>query len=276
MKWLLEQLNFGNFESQRDSDGALVSMTIAKSGAPQDVSEDEVLEHAKRRLLAVNLAEVMAQGRESGIPPGLAQFSKTVKQQSTEWGHRNAEFHYAFELVKVLARLNKKTFNLEAPPITGLAPYGVVSYLRESTRCWLYGFHGASIALSRACVEDSLRSKLTEDENGSNLERLIDAARRRGLLDDCMAEVAHTVRRTANRYLHGKNITEKDSRASLAYCSAQKVTVYGEPSLNGGREKLGDGANGTVHVVVHINWKLAGEATSDAPIGIANVSAEVK
>jgi hypothetical protein len=63
---------------------------------------------------------------------------------------------------------------------------------------------------------------------------------------------------------------------SVAYCSAQKVTVYGEPSLNGSREVLGDGAQGTVHVVVHINWKLAGEATSDAPFGIAKVSTEVK
>src|ERR1700683_660677 len=44
LTWLLEQLNFGNFETQRDSDGALVSMTIGKAAAPERVSEDEVLE----------------------------------------------------------------------------------------------------------------------------------------------------------------------------------------------------------------------------------------
>jgi hypothetical protein len=30
-----------------------------------------------------------------------------------------------------------------------------------------------------------------------------------------MAEVAHTVRKAANKFLHGQNITEKDSRETL-------------------------------------------------------------
>jgi hypothetical protein len=112
--------------------------------------------------------------------------------------------------------LNKKTFNLEAPPITGLAPASVVSYLRESTRCWLYGFHGASVALSRACLEDALKARLPAgDRATSELKTLIEAANRRQLLDDCMAEVAHTVRKAANKFLHGQNITEKDSRETL-------------------------------------------------------------
>jgi hypothetical protein len=139
-----------------------------------------------------------------------------VTQQSTDWGRRNTEFHYAFELIKVLTRLNQETFHLEAPPITGLAPAGVVSYLRESTRCWLYGFHGASVALSRACLEDALKARLPAgDRTTSELKTLIDVANRRQLLDDCMAEVAHTVRKAANKFLHGQNITEKDSRETL-------------------------------------------------------------
>ena len=164
----------------------------------------------------MNGAGLFAQSRESGIAPAYAHLSKIVTQQSTDWGHRNTEFHYAFELIKVLARLNKKTFNLEAPPITGLAPASVISYLRESTRCWLYGFHGASVALSRACLENALKERLPAgDRAASQLESLIDAANRGRLLDDCMAELAHTVRKAANRFLHGQNITEKDSRETL-------------------------------------------------------------
>src|ERR1035437_1734644 len=172
----------------------------------------------KGRLSAVNGAGLFAQSRESGIAPAYAHLSKIVTQQSTDWGHRNTEFHYAFELIKVLARLNKKTFNLEAPPITGLAPASVVTYLRESTRCWLYGFHGSSVALSRACLEDALKARLPAGNRtaySSGLGSLIDEASRCRLLDDCMAEVAHTVRKAANRFLHGKNITETDSRDTL-------------------------------------------------------------
>ena|ERR1700733_4120143 len=149
LKWIIEQLNFGHFEKQRDSRNDVVPMTIGRAAALGPSSGHEALEHAKRRLFSVNVNGLLAKARESGITPEHAHLSKTVTQQSTDWTHRNTEFHYAFELVKVLARLNKKTFNLEAPPITGAAPASVVSYLSESTRCWLYGFHGASVALTR-------------------------------------------------------------------------------------------------------------------------------
>lgn len=140
LKWVLEQLNFGHFENQRDSRGDVVSMMIGRAAARGPASDDEALEDANMRLFTVNANGLMAKSRESGITPEHAHLSKMVTQQSTDWGHRNTEFHYAFELVRVLARLNKKTFNLEAPPITGIAPASVVSYLSESTRCWLYGF----------------------------------------------------------------------------------------------------------------------------------------
>jgi len=133
---------------------------------------------------------------------------------------RNTEFHYAFELTKVLARLNKKTFRLEAPPITGLAPSSVVSYLKESTRCWLYGFHGACVSLCRACLEETLKEALKKATpisilNTSRLDLPIDEARQNQVLDDCMAEVAHSIRKKANKFLHGDPITEEDSRETL-------------------------------------------------------------
>jgi hypothetical protein len=217
LKWFIEQLNFGNLHMQRDSCGEVVSMTIGRT-APEFVSNDDALEAARRRLTAVMAAGALAQCRESGISPAHAHVSKMATQQSTDWTRRNTEFHYAFELIKVLARLNKKTFNLEAPPITGLAPPRVVSYLRESTKCWLYGFHGASVALGRACLEEALKARLPARDTvkGTTLEIMIDAARRRGILDDCMAKVAHdTVRQNANDFLHGEGISEKKSRETL-------------------------------------------------------------
>lgn len=145
-----------------------------------------------------------------------AHLGQTVTRETTEWGRRNTEFHYAFELIKVLARLNKKTFNLVAPPISGIAPESVVSYLRASTRCWLYGFHGASVALSRACLEETLKVRLPSTQTGADsLEVLIETARRVGVLDDYAVQLAHTIRRTGNKFLHGKAIDEKDSRNTL-------------------------------------------------------------
>jgi hypothetical protein len=117
--------------------------------------------------------------------------------------------------MKVLARLAKKTFCLEAPPIIGVATVTVFAYLRESTRCWLYGFYGASVALSRACLEDMLKERTQLDDIG--LENLIEEATQLGVLDGCMTQMAHSVRKTANKFLHGDTITPEESSTSLDY-----------------------------------------------------------
>lgn len=158
----------------------------------------------------------MAQARESGIEPTYEQLGQMVTREVADWGRRNTEFHYAFELVKVLARLNKKTFNLIAPPIKGAAPKSVVSYLNEGTRLWLYGFHGASVALSRACLEEILKIQLGPRLKGqAGLGSLIEMASKYGILDDPLVLLAHAVRQTGNKFLHGKPIDEKDSRVTL-------------------------------------------------------------
>ena len=214
LKWILEQLNLANFEAEHDESGNVVSLTLGRD-APGYSSREDAIEEARRRLLAVNISGLVAQARESGIPPGHAHIPKMVTQSITDSGRRNTEFHYAFELIRVLGRLNKKTFNLEAPPISGVAPDSVVSYLRESTRCWLYGFHGASVALSRACLEDALKVRLPRASHQQELVHLISAAKHYGVLDDCMVELAHSLRKAGNKFLHGKTITEQDSRESL-------------------------------------------------------------
>jgi hypothetical protein len=135
LNWLLEQLNLGNLDTERDTNGDAISVTIGRPASPQQVSREEVAEDTKKRLTAINIAAAMSQFRESGITPKGARAVRQLTLESAEWTHRNTEFHYAFELNKVLERLNEKNFHLEAPPILGVAPEGVISYLREATRC---------------------------------------------------------------------------------------------------------------------------------------------
>lgn len=74
------------------------------------------------------------------------------------------------------------------------------------------------MALSRACLEEALKARLPaydKPKYSPALEALIDTARQHRLLDDCMVNVADTVRKTANKFLHGQSITEKESRETL-------------------------------------------------------------
>lgn len=213
LKWLLEQLNFGHYKAERDSSGDVVSLTIGKRSPVNADSADEVAQLNEQRLMAVNVAGIFAQAREGGIEPRHKDLSKQVSSQRTDWSERNTEFYHAFDLLKVLARINKKTFYLEAPPVKDSAPTSVLSYLQESTRCWLYGFYGASVALSRACLEDSLRKVISPPVD--SLESLINAAGRTGRLDGCMIQVAHSIRKTGNKFLHGHKVSEVDSRDAV-------------------------------------------------------------
>lgn len=61
----------------------------------------------------------------------------------------------------------------------------------------------------------------------------------------------------------------------LAYVSAQKAKITKTtPFL--GTEILSDGVHGTVTVKVKVNYRIIGEAESDAPFGIAKASAKVE
>lgn len=214
LTWILEQLNFGHFGYKFDDNGRVVSLKIGRDIPHSGTSLEDASENAKSRLLSVNIAGVMAVAREKGIEPEYETLSKEANLQITDGGRRNTEIHYAFELIKVLARLNKKTFKLEAPPIVGMAPRSVLAYLSEATRCWLYGFYGASVAMSRACLEASLKSALPS-LGLADLSTLIQRADTSGKLDGCMKNVAHSIRRTGNKFLHGDEISELESRDAL-------------------------------------------------------------
>jgi hypothetical protein len=70
----------------------------------------------------VNLAGVFAKAREEGVEPQFDGLSKKVTLNAKEGAYTNTELHYAFELVKVLGRIRKKTFILSAPPIRRKGP----------------------------------------------------------------------------------------------------------------------------------------------------------
>ena len=76
----------------------------------------------------------------------------------------NTELYYAFELIDILKRIRERSFVLEAPPILGRASSLTVSLLGEATRCHLFGFNRACVALCRACLEKSLKDRVPPKE----------------------------------------------------------------------------------------------------------------
>ena len=189
-------------------------------GAAYHSSAKEASEEAQRRSLAVNFAGIFAKARERGVEPEYEELVEKATRQTTENGKMNTEFHYAYELVKILELISNKTFVFEAPPIMGKAASQTLDLLQEATRCYLFGLHRACVAVCRTVLEDSLKqrvppSSLMEEamqggEAGA-LKRLINAAVRARVLPKDLSDKAHNIRKQANDVLHQADRNVPDS-----------------------------------------------------------------
>jgi uncharacterized protein DUF4145 len=103
-------------------------------------------------------------------------------------------------------------------------------YLREATRCYIFGFWDSSVALSRATLELALKHRL-KDKLGrltptdDDLKLLLEVARKTRLIDDAHHGMGDQVRRDGNRVLHHGFRTD-DHLAWKALAGARDVLNY--------------------------------------------------
>lgn len=105
-------------------------------------------------------------------------------------------------------------------------------YLRESTRCYLFGLFNASVALSRSALAQALCKKIpTLLQGKSNEERLkilIKMARSSVLKQSTdICDLTDEVRRTANGIIHGKMCQQLAALRVLGDTRQILQTLYG-------------------------------------------------
>ena len=212
LRWMVQQLNFEHFQVEDEENGEILSLSIGRDAVLEDATRDDVIERSKKRLQALNLSGLFAQAREKGIKPEHVGLAGKITSGVEPGAFLNTEFYYAFELIDILKRIRERSFVLESPPILGRASSWVVNLLGEATRCHLFGFNRACIALCRACMEKSLKDRVPPVEllkekwetRGGDLECLVSAAFRLGLLDKPHYDLADQVRQRGNKMLHSK------------------------------------------------------------------------
>lgn len=147
LRWIIEQINFGNFDFAADPNGELTGLVLGApaSSRANDSTAEQVAEHIRDRMHAVNVAGIFAGSREQGVFPEYADLAEKVRSTVESGGRDNTDLHYALELVNALERISKVTFVFTSPPIRTHAGAGVVALLKEATRAYLFG-------LVRSCV----------------------------------------------------------------------------------------------------------------------------
>jgi hypothetical protein len=221
LRWVLEQLHTGSCRLEKDDTGDVVSVVFGKGAAqtfPAPVWENAE-QSFQQRYAAINIAGLFALAREGGIRPEDAGIAEKARVTATENAFMNTDFHYAFQLVKTLKRIHEKTFVFTTPPIAGRVGADVSRLLREATRAYLFGLNRACISMCRALIEGSLKERVprqaVRDEqyqfDKGPLQALIDVSAQRGVLDDTMRKVAHSIRQAGNEALHEKEPTDERS-----------------------------------------------------------------
>jgi hypothetical protein len=132
-------------------------------------------------------------------------------------------------LLAEVPRMVSRALQLEPMSIDQRPQPDANSYLREATRCYLYGLFNASVALSRSALEYALSRKTPIELQGApgedTLLRRI-ATARSSILKSVpeLCDRADAVRRSANRIIHGKAC--KGPEAMRVLSDTRSIIIY--------------------------------------------------
>jgi hypothetical protein len=214
LRWVLEQLNFGQWIHKCDAEGRVTSITFGLPAAadPEKFTLKEYGEQVRDRLKSVSFAGCFARAREEGVSSEDYELSETARLTATDGAYLNTETYYAFQLLDILAGIRESTFVFATPPIAGVAKPEVRAILREATRAYLFKQMRSCVTLCRALVEAALKSRVTREEVDVEnrrtgdymgvLERSIEIAVARRILSPAMGDQANVIRRFGNKVLH--------------------------------------------------------------------------
>jgi hypothetical protein len=168
-------------------------------------------------------------------------------EQMATWLRSNLQKHpkileyvldefYTRDFLKNARKLVARTMLLTPMKPKAKPEGGVNLYLREATRCYVFGLWDSSVALSRAAVERALKDRLKE-QLGNNMpigddglmKRLLDYAYKMRLIDGAHLTMGEKVRVAGNKVLHGAHAHENDAGESLASARGVLSQLYSRP-----------------------------------------------
>ena len=112
---------------------------------------------------------------------------------------------YTRQLLEQVPKYVDRTSKLRSLIVQDPLPNEVRLYATESATCYIFGHWLACIGLARAALDAALRDRLSargETQFPFKLDRIVKLARKVGVLDGPLEEMAQRVRRAGNEVLH--------------------------------------------------------------------------
>jgi len=170
-------------------------------------------EEARQTLEFVERITAYLVGHLAGFSDATATKIESLFKDAGAAVDEEIEHYYVRDMLARVPKMVNRTMKLShiVPQEALLGPAEV--YLKEATRSYLFGFWDASVALSRAAVEQGLRQAAKDrfNQNLDTLRELIEAGLRLGLLDGPHAYLAGSVARAGNQVLHKQPADETEA-----------------------------------------------------------------
>jgi putative methionine-R-sulfoxide reductase with GAF domain len=191
----------------------------------EEMGDEEKREAKEAEELAERMTGYLL-GRLEGFGDETAQRIESLfKEVGTSLSYE-FEHLYVRDMLTRIPKMVARTMKL-SQVITREDPSGWVGiYLKEATRCYIFGFWDASVALCRAAVEQGVREVVRKKLNQSpaNLTQTVKLADRSRLLDKSTSHLAGKVILMGNRVLHGSPTNERGAWDVL--CAARGVLQH--------------------------------------------------
>jgi len=194
-------------------------------------SEDEKKEALERERILKELAALFVSSRLGFASRCSAEMDR-VLSAAKDHGiiDEYLDFNYSVDLLKLVPKIVARTIRLSRLTASQTPATATDVFLTEATRSYVFGFWNASVALSRAAVEQALREKVESRVSLKNpkLCDLVTAAYRLKLLDDEHQRLASQVELVGNKVVHGKPSNDRESWVTLSDARQVLDHIYGD------------------------------------------------
>jgi hypothetical protein len=164
------------------------------------------------------IMDAMISARERIQAVDYSDAEQSISARNPRFLQEQFDYQYTRRLLADVPRIVERTLRLSGLVAAGRSPSRKMEvYVREATRCYIFGLWAACVALSRAAVEHAIRERVADQLVGSRkkLSEMIEGARRFGVLDRMQAELATRVKLSGDTVLHGGSVTDRDAWDTL-------------------------------------------------------------
>ena len=182
---------------------------VRKNEGDRAKSPEQRLEDRKLNKMVEIMIDDIIKSRETIIDSKLKKL-ETLVETSPELIEDFLDDRFTVEAVDGVQSSVKRLMKLSRLEAVRLPSKVTNGYLREAVRTYLFGFPQASIALSRAALEQALKENLGHQLSGEfrSMDELLKEARKYKLLDRTMELCARDVAKAGDGVLHEKPTTD--------------------------------------------------------------------